>query len=238
MNYGAAITWNHKQMTMHVYLISLNNTFKQQTNPTKAIEMKAYLLHQFDFFGLQTPERRKICKAYFHDYPIHHLKDLENIVKSCFGLPQREFHYFAIELFSFHSKLWKISSIKLMEYCLLHQSWWDTVDCIGSEWLGPYFKMFPEKAQTITHRWNTSSNRWLQRSSIMFQKSYKNNTDIDLLVKNILHCSTSKDFFIQKAIGWALREYSKTDPEWVRQFVKLNVLPPLSKREALKRINR
>ncbi len=223
---------------MHAYLIPLNNTFKQQTNHIKAIEMKAYLLHQFVFFGLQTPERRKICKAYFHDYPIHHLKDLENIVKSCFALPQREFHYFAIELFSYHNKLWKISSIKLMEYCLLNKSWWDTVDGIASEWLGLYFKMFPEKIQSVTLSWNTSSNKWLQRSSIMFQKANKKNTDTELLAKYILHCSKSKDFFIQKAIGWALREYSKIDSEWVKQFVNNNELATLSKREALKRMDR
>ena len=125
-----------------------------------------------------------------------------------------------------------------MEYCLLNKSWWDTVDCIASEWLGPYFKMFPEKIQSVTLSWNTSSNKWLQRSSIMFQKAYKKNTDTELLVKYILHCSKSKDFFIQKAIGWALREYSKTDSEWVKQFVNKNELATLSKREALKRINR
>ena len=222
---------------MHSYLIPLNITFKQQTNHKKAIGMSAYLLHQFDFYGLQTPERRKICKAYFLKYPIHHLKELEIIVKACFTLPQREFHYFAIELLTYHKKLWKISSIKLMEYCLLHKSWWDTVDGIGSEWLGPYFKMFPEKIQGVTHKWNTSSNKWLQRSSILFQKAYKVNTDTELLKKYILHCSTSKEFFIQKAIGWALREYLKTDPEWVKDFVMMNPLAPLSKREALKRIN-
>lgn len=229
---------NINETTMHSYLVSLNYKFKQQANPTKADGMKAYLLHQFDFFGIQTPERRKICKTYFQKYPIHHLNDLEDIVKSCFALPQREFHYFAIELFAYHKKLWKISSLKLIEYGLLHKSWWDTVDSIGSEWLGPYFKMFPEKIQRVTHQWNTSSNTWLQRSSIMFQKAYKVNTDKELLEKYILYCSKSKEFFIQKAIGWALREYSKTDPEWVKVFVKENNLAPLSKREALKRIDR
>jgi 3-methyladenine DNA glycosylase AlkD len=121
-----------------------------------------------------------------------------------------------------------------MEYCLVHMSWWDSVDGIASEWLGLYFKTFPEQIIPVTSKWIASNNIWLQRSCILFQKTYKKTTDIQLLGKYILHCSHSKEFFIQKAIGWALREYSKTDSNWVTAFVAKNPLAPLSKREALK----
>jgi 3-methyladenine DNA glycosylase AlkD len=88
----------------------------------------------------------------------------------------------------------------------------------------------------MTKKWNQSDNLWLQRSSIMFQKAYREKTDTGLLSEYINHCKGSGEFFIQKAIGWSLREYAKTDPKWVRSFVQKNQLPALSKREALKNI--
>lgn len=221
---------------MHPYLIPIEKKFRQQANAENAKAMKAYLLNQFEFFGLKTPERRALCKEHYKQYPVTDLKELETIVKECFSLPQREFHYFAIELLAYHKKLWNLSSIKLMEYCLLQKSWWDSVDGMASDWLGPYFKLFTEQMIPVTSKWNLSKNMWLQRSSIMFQKAYKKDTDTTLLSKYILNCAGSKEFFIQKAIGWALREYSKTDSKWVVQFVKQHLLPPLSTREALKRI--
>ena len=223
---------------MHAYILPFAKDLTLHADGEKAKWMKAYMLHQFPFFGLQTPERRRLCKEHYRQYPIKDLKELETIVKECFTLDQREFQYFGVELFSFHKKLWKPSSVKMMEYCLLHKSWWDSVDHIASEWLGPYFKMFPEQIVPVTGKWNQSTNIWLQRSSIMFQKAYKRETDTALLSKYILHSKHSKEFFIQKAIGWALREYSKTDPKWVKAFVKQNKLAPLSEREALKRLNR
>ena len=223
---------------MHAYINPITKKFRQQADAEKAKWMKAYMLNQFDFYGLQTPERRKLCKEHYRIHPINDLTELEAIVKECFHLPQREYQYFGVELFAFHKKLWKKSSVKLIEYCLLQKSWWDSVDHIASEWLGPYFKVFPEQIIPVTSKWNVSGNLWLQRSSIMFQKAYKKETDTALLSQYILHCKDSKEFFIQKAIGWALREYSKTNPEWVIKFVKENQLAPLSKREALKRIDR
>jgi 3-methyladenine DNA glycosylase AlkD len=221
---------------MHTYLHPITKAFQSNAEKAKAEWSETYLLNQFRFFGLQTPERRALCKTHYKTYPVKDLAELEKIVAACFELPEREYQYFGIELFAYHKKLWQADSIKLMEQCLVTKSWWDSVDHIASEWLGPYFKRFPEKIPAITGRWNRSSNIWLQRSSIMFQKAYKKDTDTALLSKYILHLKGSEEFFIRKAIGWALREYSKTDPDWVRNFVKKNKLSPLSEREALKRI--
>ena len=223
---------------MHIYIVPIAKKFRQQADTEKATWMKAYMLYQFDFYGLQTPERRKLCKEHYQEYTINNLTELEAIVKECFHFPQREYQYFGVELFAFHKKFWKKSSVKLMEYCLLEKSWWDSVDHIASEWLGPFFKLFPEQIIPVTAKWNVFDNKWLQRSSILFQKAYKKETDTALLSKYILHCKCSKEFFIQKAIGWALREYSKTNPGWVIKFVKENQLALLSTREALKRIDR
>ncbi len=221
---------------MHPYITPIANKFSLQENPNKAKGMKAYLLNQFSFFGIAAPERRLLCKEYYKQNVITDLTELEKIVLETFLLPQREFQYFGIELFAHHKKLWKSSSIGLIKKCLLTKSWWDSVDAIASEWLGPFFTLFPQKIMHHTFQWNRSTDIWLQRSSILFQKSYKTSTDTKLLSAYILHCSDSKEFFIQKAIGWALREYSKTNPKWVLSFVSKTKLPSLSKKEALKRM--
>jgi 3-methyladenine DNA glycosylase AlkD len=168
------------------FIKTLQNKFLLQSDPEKSNWMTAYMLHRFPFYGLQTPVRRAIGKEHYIANPVTDPAELEAIVKECFDLPQREFQYFAIDLYAHHKKSWKQSSIRLMEYCLTQKSWWDSVDGIASEWLGPYFKMFPGQIIPVTGKWNRSKNMWLQRSSIMFQKSFKKDTDTSLLSQYIL----------------------------------------------------
>ena len=179
--------------------------------------------------------RRKLSKEYFKQ-SLPPFIDVEEIVKDCWQHPSSEMQSIAVELLACYKKEWKKDTIQIIEYILIHKSWWDSVDHAATDLTGPYFKLFPEQVEKVTGRWNRSSNIWLQRSSIMFQKAYKKETDKELLSKHILHLASSKEFFVQKAIGWALREYSKTNPGWVKSFVQKNSLSPLSKREALKRI--
>lgn len=218
------------------YLKPLLNKFKAAANPQNALGMKAYMLHQFKFYGIKTPERDAIVKAFLKTNQLTDATALAGVVQYMWEQAEREWQYAAIDVFKSHSFLWTPSAHQLMQFCLTHQSWWDTVDGIGSDWLPQYFKLFPEKMLPITKKWNQSSNIWLQRSSILFQRSFKTNTNTVLLETYILQHQASKEFFIQKAIGWALREYSKTNPAWVKSFVKSHDLAPLSKREALKRI--
>jgi 3-methyladenine DNA glycosylase AlkD len=221
---------------MHPFIEPVYVAFSKESDASNASGMKAYMLNQFNFFGIKTPIRDQIVKTYLINHSLQLNIELESVIKELWEMPQREMQYFAIDLFVAHKKLWTKSSIKLIEHCIIQKSWWDTVDGIASEWLGAYFKLFSEQTLLITSQWNKSNNIWLQRSSILFQKSYKKNTDTSLLSSYILHCKDSKEFFIRKAIGWALREYSKTNPEWVINFVSNNKLSPLSEKEALKRI--
>lgn len=220
---------------MHAYLIPLIKQFEQEANPVHAQGMKAYMLNQFDFYGLKAPVWRKLSKEYFKQ-SLPAFERLQAIIKDCWQHPKREMQYVAIELLACYQKEWKKETIDMIEYILAHKSWWETVDHAASSLTGPYFQTFPEQQVKITTKWNKSKNIWLQRSSIMFQKAYKEQTDTALLSKHILHLKNSKELFIQKAIGWALREYSKTDATWVQAFVKKHSLSPLSEREALKRI--
>lgn len=220
---------------MHPYLIPLARQFRQNADKETAAGAKAYMRNQFEFHGLYTRERRNLTRAHIKN-GLPEYGELEKIVAACWALPQREYQYFAIEMLAAMKKYWQPDIIRLFEFIITHKSWWDTVDHAESHLTGAYFKLFPEKIKPITGKWNRSDNFWLQRASIMFQKSYKNETDTRLLSKYILAHTRSKEFFIQKAIGWALREYSKTDPGWVRTFVNAHPLSPLSEREALKRI--
>ena len=222
---------------MHPLTKELINGFTVNANPAIAAGAKAYLRNQFDFYGLQSPLRREVIKAAFKQHTFNSEAELIACAKEIWEQPERECHYAALELLAKYKKLWTIDIISFFEYLITTKSWWDSVDTIFSLLLAPYFKLFPQQIKSITGRWNkTEDNYWLQRCSIMFQKPYKKDTDTALLKQYILNCNHSKEFFIQKAIGWALREYAKTNPEWVKEFVANNKLAPLSIREALKHI--
>jgi len=222
---------------MHPYILPIAKSFKQYAQTEKAAGAKAYMRNQFEYFGLTAPVRQSISKTYLKEsLPVY--TDLGIIIKELWDLPQREFQYFGLDLIAALKKQWTPEIIDLLEFIILQKSWWDTVDFTASNLIGHYFKLFPAQIINKTGKWNRSDNLWLQRTSILFQLKYKNDTDILLLSRYILPLTASKEFFIQKAIGWALREYSKSNPGWVTEFVNQNKLAPLSKREALKSIHR
>lgn len=224
---------------MDPYIQCISAQFEAQADRDKAKSAARYLHDQFKFYGVQTPLRRKICMFFFKSNPIDSYSDLERVIKQAYASDHREMHYFAIELLSFHAALWRKETIGLIEWMITENSWWDSVDALNSFVISKYFKIFPEMKGKETHKWNRSSNIWLQRSSIIFQLLYKEQTDLVLLEDYIQYLKGSKEFFIQKGIGWALRQYARTNADWVRNFVKANPeLSALSKREALKHIEK
>lgn len=153
-------------------------------------------------------------------------------------IPEREYQYFAITLLERMIKKANFEIVDLLEYLIVNKSWWDSVDGIAVNLAGTFFNNYHDMIDDITYKWMNSGNMWLQRTCILFQLKYKQKTDFELMTKFILQCSGSNEFFIQKAIGWALREYSKTNPDAVIEFIRKNQLKPLSVREGLKRINK
>jgi 3-methyladenine DNA glycosylase AlkD len=196
---------------------------------------EAYMKNHFRFLGMDTISRRGIFKKFLSKNGLPPFEDLPVIIKECWQL-EREMQYCAIELAAKYKKEWNDSFIEIIHFCIVNKSWWDTVDTIASLLSGPYFKKFPTKLKSVTGRWNKSENIWLQRSSLLFQLKYRDTTDKGLLSKYIVNLSGSKEFFVQKAIGWILREFAKTDPGWVKEFVASNELKPLSRREAMKNV--
>ena len=219
----------------HPYLKEIQKIFAANADATIAKGAKAYMLNQFEFYGIKTPLRRSLSKAFYKTHTIKDHNELSALVKECFNEPQRELHYFAIELLGHHKKLWSKKTLPLIEWMITHNSWWDSVDSTNTHAIGKFFLQYPEYIQEYTFKWNRSNNKWLKRMSILFQLLYREKTNTDILTDYIEHCQLEEDFFIRKAIGWALRSYANTDPKWVVKFVKAHPqLSNLSKREALK----
>lgn len=222
--------------TVRSYIGNLKKEIEPHADPEYAVQMKAYLRNQFEFLGMKSPERKVLFKEFFNSHGLPGLGHLETVVEELFRLEHREYHYFAIELAAKFRSRWTAEHLSLFETMAVTRSWWDTVDHIRNVCLKDYFLMFPKGRYPITGRWLASGNIWLQRLSVTFQLGYKEKTDTRLLKRNILRLKDSDEFFIQKAIGWALRDYAKTDPDFVKGFVSESGLKPLSRREALKRL--
>jgi 3-methyladenine DNA glycosylase AlkD len=188
--------------------------------------------------GVQTPVRRVLTKAFYAEYGYPEPSQVESIVKDCWQMPYREYKYFAMELMVRMKKKLGHDAIHLYESLITMESWWDTIDLIAPSLVGYHFQEYPEERNEYINKWIKSENIWLQRSCILFQLKYKANTDTRMLKSIILKLKDSKEFFIRKAIGWILREYSKTDPGFVVRFVQNHELSGLSHREALKWLER
>ncbi|MGB5700180.1 DNA alkylation repair protein [Muriicola sp.] len=221
---------------MRLFIKTLQYRFKEMANTSVAAGQKAYMRNQFDYYGVKTPGRRQIQKELFKKELLPPKHELSELVRTLWELPEREHQYIAQELAKKYLRQIEEDDIVLYEHMILHKSWWDTVDFIAATLVGAYFKSFPHTRDGITQKWLASNNIWLQRSCLLFQLKYKETLDTVFLAKTISSLLGSEEFFINKAIGWVLREYSKTKPEWVLQFVADTSLNSLSKREALRLI--
>jgi 3-methyladenine DNA glycosylase AlkD len=219
---------------MHTYVKSIKTLFIEHADPKQAAPMKVYLRDQFEHLGIKSPRMMELLKQFFTDNGLPRLSDLDCIVRELWSFPQREFQYVAANLITKLEKQLSEDFIDTLEYLLVTKSWWDTVDAISTGILGPYFKRYPKIRNKYLAKWRKSDNFWLRRATILFQLYYKQETDFELMREIIRENLNSKEFFINKAIGWALRQYTRVDPEAVRKFVKETSLHPLSAREALK----
>lgn len=211
----------------------IQTLYSSQANEAIALQAKAYLKGQFAFYGIKSPERRMLDKECWEAVGLPKYEDLAEIVKTLWKEPQRELQYFALELIGKLKKQWKEDLIEVLEYTITHKSWWDSVD-FAAKWVGEFFRKFPHLIIPVTERWMESGNMWLQRVCIIFQLTYKKLTNTQLMFDYMLLCADSKEFFLQKAIGWALRQHTRTDAQAVIEFVANHKLKPLSQREALR----
>lgn len=217
------------------FIPALETIFKEIQNQENAFAMSKYMKNNFSFFGIKSEERRRHFKAILKENQIEVAANARTIALLLLKKPERELHYCAIEIVIKELKgNYKKEDIQFIEQLITTHSWWDSVDTLAKYVLGAYLMEFPAEINTVIYRLSHSENMWLNRSALLFQLGYKGKTDFNLLQKICEEHQTSKAFFIQKAIGWALREFAKTNPDVVRDFVLTSNLKPLSKKEALK----
>jgi 3-methyladenine DNA glycosylase AlkD len=222
---------------MHPYVVSLKSLFEQNAIPSQAAPMKKYMRDQFEYLGIKTPQSLALQKEFYSKNGLPEIADLDPILRDLWALPQREFQYVAVGLLGRCESRIPAKSIKTIEYLIVNKSWWDTVDSLAGGTVGVHFLRFPAVREKYLARWRVSENFWLRRTTILFQLGYKQNTDFELLCEIIRENLGSKEFFINKAIGWALRQHARTDPMAVKKFVQATKeLSPLSRREAMKHL--
>ncbi|WP_031513109.1 DNA alkylation repair protein [Desulfofalx alkaliphila] len=210
----------------------LINKFYDNRNQEKSKGMSAYMKNKFPFLGIQKPRRAELAKDFIKQAKKEKKIDW-NFVFMLWDLPEREFQYLALDyILALKNSLEKpdIDRIKLL---VTKKSWWDTVDNLAKI-TGVLCAKHPELVQSHILSWAESNNIWLARIAILFQLNYKEKTNTHLLSTIINKNSKNNEFFIAKAIGWALREYSKTNKEWVKSFLESHPLQPLSVRVASK----
>ena len=219
-------------------LSGLITELENNRNELLAESMGKYMRDKFNFLGIRGPKRTELFKKYFPT--ARKTKEIDwNFIETCWNKEEREFQYAVVYYLKAMQKFLKKGDISKLKYLVVTKSWWDTVDLL-SKIIGDVVNRNKE-LKTLMLEWSKKENNiWLRRVAILHQLSFKENVD-KLLLETILEDNLSDgEFFINKAIGWALRDYSKVNPEWVRKFIEKNGsdMANLSLREASKYLNK
>lgn len=194
--------------------------------------MSAYMKNKFTFLGIAKPERAVLSRPLIKQIKQAAEFDWDYITQ-LWNLPEREFQYLAVDcLLAMANRLQKDDIEKIADL-ITQKSWWDTVDNLAAI-TGILCSKYPALIESHILAWSAGTTIWLKRVAVLFQLKYREKTDTELLSRIICENSQTKEFFINKAIGWVLREYSKTDKAWVRVFIATHSLHPLSVREGSK----
>ena len=216
-------------------LLDLITDLEENRNELLAESMSKYMQDKFRFLGVRGATRTEIYKKYFPD--ARKTKTIDwDFVENCWNKEEREFQYVVVYYLKAMQKFLKREDISRLKYLIVTKSWWDTVDLLAKVIGSLVIRI--EGYDKIMLEWSKDSNMWLKRVAILYQLSLKEKVDEIILDKILVNNLGDNEFFINKAVGWALRDYSKFNPEWVREFIKKNKdnMANLSIREASKYI--
>ncbi|WP_338473291.1 DNA alkylation repair protein [Niallia sp. XMNu-256] len=219
---------------MEDHLTTLMFHFNNERNQELAEPMANYMKNRFPFLGIKKPERTKLLRLFYRQTGILSQSFDPEWVMTLWEQDEREYQYAALDYLEKLLNKLDGSQITIMEKLITTKSWWDTVDALATKSVGEIARKSPEVIPEFIEGWAYGDHLWLRRTAILFQLKYKEQTNESLLYRFIEQNANSKEFFIQKAIGWALREYSKTNSESVRNFISSHQLAPLSVREGSK----
>lgn len=211
--------------------------FSAAADPERAAPMAAYMRNQFPFFGVPTEERRRLTREALRGLPKPAEADAVGVALLCWEYDERELQYAGSEYLCAHLGVCSIAVMGSLEELITNRSWWDTVDLLCRHGSGAIVRRHREQ-RAVLDRWIGSDDIWLARSAILHQERWGRQTDQDVLFDYCLRRAADTEFFVRKAIGWALRSYAHTDVAAVRSFLLAHdrELSGLSKREALKRV--
>ncbi|MBC2902725.1 DNA alkylation repair protein [Streptomyces cupreus] len=215
----------------------LTAAYGAAADPERAGPMRAYMKDAAPFLGLTTPVRRALSRTVLAGTPRPDEADCTAVALRCWRLPEREYQYFAVDYLRRHAGRCSSAFLPVTRHLVSTASWWDTVDLLAAHVVGALVAADPELTADMD-AWSTDGDLWIVRTALLHQLRYKERTDTERLFAYCLRQSGHPDFFVRKAIGWALREYAKTDPDAVRDFLarEKGRFAPLSVREALKNI--
>lgn len=210
-------------------------------DPAKAEPMRAYMKSTLPFRGVQRPELRRACERLYTEHALDDRAVWDATVRTLFDdATFREERYAAVELVghkAYHR--WQdVDTLRLYDHLVVTGGWWDYVDELASRGVGPILRADPVRVTPVLLAWAEDPDIWRRRTAILAQLRSKAETDTELLTACIAPSLGENEFFLRKAIGWALREYARTDPDWVRAYVDAlgDRISPLSRREALRRL--
>lgn len=211
-------------------------------DPAKAPAMQAYMKSEMPYLGVPMPRLRTACRAVFAEYPLASFAAWRDTALALWReATYREERYAAIALTGDrrYRVYQTLDALPMYEEMIVGGAWWDYVDELAAHRIGPLLASFPGPMRATTLAWSLDSNLWKRRAAILCQTAFNVDTDEALLFACVEANMSDREFFVRKAIGWALREYSKTRPEAVRDFVRIHedALSPLSRREATRRLN-
>jgi 3-methyladenine DNA glycosylase AlkD len=211
-------------------------------DPARAIATQRYMKSEMPYHGCTLPVLREVCRDVFADVDLPDAAAWHSLVLSIWReAAYREERYAAIELTGDRraSSFQTPDAVPMYEELIVTGAWWDYVDPIASRRLGPILRRNQDELRRLMLTWARDANLWRRRSAIICQLGSKEQTDTELLEACITPSLGSKEFFLRKGIGWALREYAKTDPDWVRSYVRVHdgELSGLSKREATRHLS-
>ena len=190
---------------------------------------------QFEYMGLSSPARKLAIKEVFTGFRLTK-EELFIFTEMAWGSRYREMQYVAMDLLRRHQKELSTEDIPTLEGLVLNKSWWDTVDALAVHAIGQTLKKDSVAKERWVLNWADSKNIWLKRTAILHQLKYKKDVDIDIMEVTLAKANGTKEFFLNKAIGWMLREYSRVNPSYVHDYCERTSLSPLSRREALRLI--
>lgn len=214
---------------------SIEQLFVENSNPLKIDQMEAYMKHRFKYLGITSPERKSLLKSIFKNMKWTREMVLD-FVNYCWESKYRELHYAGLDILMKQISHLKLEDLAFLEKLVLKNSWWDTVDGLAVNCIGKILIKDEKTKNQMVHNWADSENIWLRRTAILHQLKYKKLVDVKLMELTLSKAKGTKEFFLNKAIGWMLREYAKSEPEYVRNYCNTHDISNLSRREALKHL--